>query len=65
MSVSHTSFATGWKMDWNKAGGNCPSCYAYDKPKGGKLRRIQGSSGGFLGCTRFPACKYTTSSFSK
>lgn len=65
MSISKTTFVKGEKMNWNKPGGKCPSCSAYDKPKGGWLVLKKSSFGEFLGCNRYPNCKYTTSSFTR
>lgn len=49
----------------HSAGDKCPGCNAYDKPKGGILRAIKSKIDGkyFLGCNRYPDCKYTVSSF--
>ena len=43
----------------------CPGCNCGDKPKGGKLRLIKTKDGSrlFLGCTRYPDCKFTVSSY--
>ena len=45
------------------AGEKCPGCNSYDKPKGGVLKEVKGKFGNFLGCNRYPDCKYTVSSF--
>lgn len=65
MSISSTKFVKGDKYDWNKPNGNCPACYSYDKPRGGKLVLRKGRYGVFLGCSRYPDCKYLTTSFRK
>lgn len=44
-------------------GEKCPGCNSYDKPKGGILREIKGKFENFLGCNRYPDCKYTVTSF--
>lgn len=62
-------FIKGERYDWNSEGGACPACSAYDIPKGGVLvkrkQKRTGNSGVFLGCTRYPKCKYTTGSFTE
>lgn len=49
----------------HSAGDKCPGCNAYDKPKGGVLREVRSKINGkyFLGCNRYPECKYTVSTF--
>lgn len=44
---------------WNKKGGKCPSCYSSDNPKNGILKKRKSKFGWFLGCSRYPLCKYT------
>lgn len=39
-----------------KEGDKCPACNAYDKPKGGILKRK--STGWTIRCHRYPECKY-------
>jgi ssDNA-binding Zn-finger/Zn-ribbon topoisomerase 1 len=43
----------------------CPACGCGDKSKGGKLRLIKTKDGSrlFLGCNRYPNCKYTISAY--
>lgn len=49
----------------HSVGEACPACNYECSPKGGKLRLIKTRDGSrvFLGCTRYPDCKYTTSSY--
>jgi ssDNA-binding Zn-finger/Zn-ribbon topoisomerase 1 len=37
----------------------CPACNSTDNPKGGILKVRYSSNGKFLGCSRYPECKYT------
>lgn len=40
----------------------CPSCRSHDKIKIkfiGKLKKRKGKFGDFLGCSRYPKCKFT------
>lgn len=37
----------------------CPSCNSSDRPKGGILVKRVGQFREFLGCSRYPECKYT------
>ena len=48
----------------HSVGEACPACNYDYSPKGGKLRLIKTRDGSrvFLGCTRYPDCKYTVSS---
>ncbi len=47
------------KFLYSKAGEKCPACNAHDKPKGGVLQNKQGRFGEFVGCNRYPQCKFT------
>ncbi len=46
---------------WNNDGGKCPACNSYDKPKGGVLVKREARGSSFLGCSRYPECKFTQS----
>jgi ssDNA-binding Zn-finger/Zn-ribbon topoisomerase 1 len=55
-----THLVKGYKIPSSAAeGGSCPSCLSSDsnKLKGIMLRR-RGKFGDFLGCSRYPECKY-------
>jgi len=54
-------FTKGWKIPSSaKENGVCPACGSSDaiKPKG-VLKKRKGTFGEFLGCSRYPNCKYT------
>lgn len=58
---SATHFTKGWKIESSaKEDGRCPSCCSNDLIilKGILIRR-KGLYGDFLGCSRFPDCRYT------
>lgn len=47
----------------HRQGDKCPSCYSIDKGEKGTLRSIKSKFGGFfLGCSRYPACKFRVTS---
>ena len=43
----------------------CPSCNSTDKPKYGFLKLRKSRFGEFLGCSRYPLCKFTTTRIRK
>ena len=51
----------GFRIDSSAInGGLCPACGSSDKIKNkGVLRKINGKFGDFLGCSRYPDCKFT------
>jgi ssDNA-binding Zn-finger/Zn-ribbon topoisomerase 1 len=56
-----THLTKGWHPPSSaKKGGICPACGSSDAIKDkGILKLIHGKFGDFLGCTRYPNCKYT------
>ena len=58
MSGASMHLAKG-RDKWNKVGTKCPACNSYDSPRGGVLKKRRGKNGYFLGCSRYPECKFT------
>ena len=56
-----THFAKGWKIDSSCViSGVCPACGSTDRiKKKGILKIRKGKYGPFLGCSRYPDCKFT------
>lgn len=50
-----------FNKDLNKKlpGDKCPGCHHTDKKSDGFLIKRSGKYGDFIGCNRFPRCKYT------
>lgn len=59
-SIGTPMHITKGRQLWNKAGGKCPSCNSSESPRNGVLKEREGKFGKFLGCSRYPECKYTT-----
>lgn len=43
----------------HEVGDKCPGCAHTDRKGGGRLIKKSGKYGDFIGCNRFPRCKYT------
>jgi ssDNA-binding Zn-finger/Zn-ribbon topoisomerase 1 len=56
-----THFTKGWKIDSSAVqNGVCPACGSTDRIKvKGALKLRKGKFGSFLGCSKYPDCKYT------
>lgn len=47
--------------NFNKVGRLCPACNSSDKNKKDGILRVRvGKYGEFLGCSKFPDCKFTS-----